>query len=113
VDALMVKLHRVEAAESHSAPTFFSRRELQQLLDLYSRGVACGEWRDYAIDQRGQTAVFSIFRHTHERPMFSVVKRGDRGEYVVHSGPQRLARTSSLSDALSVLKKRRTLHLVP
>lgn len=109
----MAKLHRLDPAKPQSAPTFFSRRELQQLLDLYSRGVACGEWRDYAIDQRGQTAVFSIFRHTHERPLFSIVKRGDRGEYVVHSGPQRLARASSLADALAVLKKRRTLHVVP
>ena len=29
---------------------FFSRRELDQLLQLYSRQVARGEWRDYAID---------------------------------------------------------------
>ncbi|RDD62595.1 DUF2794 domain-containing protein [Ferruginivarius sediminum] len=108
----MAKLHRIDSGNPHSAPTFFSRRELQQLLDLYSRGVARGEWRDYAIDQRGNSAVFSIFRHTHEHPLFSIAKRADGGEYVVHSGPQRLARASSLPDALSVLKKRRTLHVV-
>ena len=29
---------------------FFDRRELNQLMRLYGRMVAAGEWRDYAID---------------------------------------------------------------
>ena len=43
---------------------FFDRQELRQLLDVYSRRVASGEWHDYAMDQRGNCAVFSIFRHS-------------------------------------------------
>ena len=29
---------------------FFTRKEFTELLDLYGRKVAAGEWRDYAID---------------------------------------------------------------
>lgn len=111
----MAKLHRLHFAGPSTvspAPSFFSRRELQQLLDLYSRGVACGEWRDYAIDQRGGAAVFSIYRHTHERPLFSIAKRAQGSEYAVHSGPQHLKTAASLAEALSVLKRRRALHVV-
>ena len=54
----------------------FDRQELRQLLDVYSRRVASGEWKDYAIDMRHGAAIFSIFRHTFDRPVFAVAKRG-------------------------------------
>ena len=53
---------------------FFSRPELNQLLSLYSRQVVRGEWRDYAIDQHDGAALFSVFRHTHESPLYTIVK---------------------------------------
>ena len=41
---------------------------------LYSMRVASGEWRDYAIDFRPGMAIFSIFRHTAEQPLFAIAK---------------------------------------
>ena len=52
----------------------FDRRELQQILDLYGRKVAAGEWRDYAIDHLREKAVFSIFRRTAEVPLYRIEK---------------------------------------
>ena len=40
----------------------FDRRELSQILNVYGRKVASGEWRDYAIDTLKEKAVFSVFR---------------------------------------------------
>lgn len=54
---------------------FFERRELNQLLGLYGRMVAAGIWRDYAIDGLKEAAVFSIFRHTGETPLYRIEKR--------------------------------------
>ena len=54
---------------------FFSRPELNQLLSLYSRKVARGEWRDYAIDHRTGMAVFSVFRRASEAPAYRIEKR--------------------------------------
>ena len=34
-------------------PVFFNRQELRQLLEVYSRRVVAGEWKDYAIDHHG------------------------------------------------------------
>ena len=51
--------------------TYFDQGELRQLLAMYSVRVSTGEWRDYAIDFNGPLAVFSIFRHTHETPLFA------------------------------------------
>lgn len=52
----------------------FSRRELDRILSLYGRKVAAGEWRDYAIDFLKDRAVFSVFRHTSEMPIYRIEK---------------------------------------
>jgi hypothetical protein len=52
----------------------FDRHELRQILSLYGRMVALGEWRDYAIDFLRDRAVFSIFRRTSEVPLYRIVK---------------------------------------
>ena len=108
----MAKLHRLNTTRTKNVPAFFSRGEFQQLLDLYSRRVASGEWRDYAIDQHAGIATFSVFRHTHEQPLFKIAKRGPDNEFEVYSGPHRLKRTGSLREALSVLESRRRLRVV-
>jgi hypothetical protein len=57
-----------------SAVTAFDRRELMQILTVYGRNVAAGEWRDYAIDFSREKAVFSIFRRTTEWPLYRIEK---------------------------------------
>ena len=52
----------------------FSRPELKRILDLYSRKVAAGEWRDYAIDFLRDRAVFSVFRRASEVPIYRIEK---------------------------------------
>ena len=54
---------------------FFDRRELNQLLQLYGRMVAAGDWRDYAIDGLKESAVFSVFRRASEAPYYRIEKR--------------------------------------
>lgn len=56
-------------------PISFDRRELDQILRVYGRKVAEGEWRDYAIDHLREKAIFSIFRRTSEVPLYQVVKQ--------------------------------------
>lgn len=55
-------------------PVTFNRRELDEILRLYGRMVAAGEWRDYAIDHLKDRAIFSVFRRASEVPMFQIVK---------------------------------------
>lgn len=86
---------------------YFDRGELAQLLAVYSERVSRGEWRDYAIDHTAGTAMFSVFRHSHDRPLYAVAKTaGPRGpEYTVFDGRRRLARTPTLGEALAVFDK--------
>jgi hypothetical protein len=61
---------------THVRPStiFFTRKELNQILNLYGRKVAAGEWRDYAIDFGRDKAVFSVFRHASEVPLYHIEK---------------------------------------
>lgn len=94
-------------------PVYFTRAELNQLLGLYSRHVARGVWRDYAIDHRDGMALFSVFRHTHEAAAYSIAKSvpaaGRGAEFVVLSGRQRLRTAPSLADALDFFRSRLAL----
>ena len=103
----MSQLYRFSEYRKSPRRIFFDRAELNQLLSLYSRNVASGEWRDYAIDQIGASAIFSVFRHTHDAPLYSIAKQGNSRsiEYVVFSGREKLKRAKTLGDALKVFKK--------
>jgi uncharacterized protein DUF2794 len=99
----------VAAQRPEGAGIKFDRLELKRILNVYGRMVMAGEWRDYAIDFRGDVAVFSIFRRASEMPLYAVEKRPklkDRqGQYsVVAAGGQVLKRGHDLSAVLSVLE---------
>jgi len=53
----------------------FHRLELGQIMAIYGRMVAAGEWRDYGISMLRDVAVFSIFRRSAENPIYRVEKR--------------------------------------
>ena len=105
----MATLHRLSDFRRKAKAVFFSRTELNQLLSLYSRQVMRGEWRDYAIDQRENAALFSVFRHTQERPLYTVVKfapgTSRHGDFAVLSGPRRLASGPTIAEVLRALQK--------
>jgi hypothetical protein len=94
---------------------YFTRGELNQLLGLYSRNVARGVWRDYAIDHRDGQALFSVFRHTHEAAAYTIVKSSGPGQasgeaqFTVLSGRQRLRAAKTLADALGYFRSRLAL----
>ena len=61
---------------AHVRPStiFFTRKELNEIFNLYGRKVAAGEWRDYAIDFGRDKAVFCVFRHASEIPLYRIEK---------------------------------------
>lgn len=106
----MAEVTRISHRRSRRYGVYFSRFELNQLLSLYSRHVASGEWRDYAIDHRASEAVFSVFRHAAEGPVFSISKAPATGRaavtFLVTSGRQRLKQGDDLREVLSIFDQR-------
>jgi hypothetical protein len=112
----MAKLIRLAEHRARRGFVHFNRTELTLLLNLYARRVSAGEWRDYAIDQGAGKAVFFIYRHTLERPLFTITKlggakpegsgRGGHADYVVAAAERELGRSGTLSEALALLDRR-------
>jgi hypothetical protein len=100
----------VQLPTSHPSTISFNRQELREILALYGRKVAAGEWRDYAIDFGREKAVFSAFRRASEVPLYRIEKcpklTRRQGAYsVVTATGLILKRGNELSRVLGVLEK--------
>src|SRR5476649_1597097 len=115
IDSTMVEepisLHRAVMVRDMSPALLpqitFDRSELNRILTVYGRMVAAGEWRDYALDFLDEVAVFSIFRHASEMPLFRIEKRpklrAKQGQYsVIAAGGVILKRGQELAQVLKV-----------
>jgi len=95
----------------------FDRKELMQILALYGRNVAAGEWRDYAIDFSRDRAVFSVFRRSAEVPLYRIEKEPrlarKQGAYSVsNSAGLILKRGPDLSRVLQTIDLKPKLSVV-
>lgn len=89
----------------------FQRTELNMILGLYGRMVAAGEWRDYGLSHLRDVAIFSVFRHTAENPLYTIEKRPKlrlkQGQYaVIGMNGQVLKRGNDLRQVLRVLERK-------
>lgn len=92
-------------------PVRFDRAELAQILGLYGRMVAAGEWRDYAMSFQRDRATFAVFRRTAEHPVYRIEKRprlrARQGQYAVIGMDGRILRRGhDLGQVLRVLARR-------
>lgn len=106
----VVRLAEYKTAATQISPDVcFDKKEFDQLLSLYSLRVMSGEWKDYAIRHDALMAAFLIYHTNTQNPSFTIVKRkisSSKLEYLVYHGKARMKRSTSLSDALSVLKRK-------
>lgn len=109
----MPKLVRLDDFRRRRSFVYFNRQELNQLLQLYSRRVAGGEWRDYAIHHDVAQARFMVFRHRLEGPAFTIVKcapdQNGKNTYLVASASHPLRHGASLGEVLGVFARKLTL----
>jgi len=92
----------------HAGPVSFDRHELAQILNVYGKKVASGEWRDYAMDMLRERALFSIYQRASERPLFVIEKNPKlarkQGQFMVYGTDGRiLKRGHDLANVLRIL----------
>jgi hypothetical protein len=115
--SLVIVGNGYQAGKNHTPSEIsWQRRELDTILNLYGQKVAAGEWRDYAIDALRDKAVFSIFRHSSEIPLYRVEKHPrlarKQGAYqVIAATGAILKRGHDLATVIRVLDKKK-LRLV-
>ena len=90
---------------------FFSKLELSSILNLYSKQVSKGNWRDYALDSKIDNAIFSMYRHTQDKPMFQIIKNSQKGfrnkpSFYIKKGEEIISKSKSLFTILSNFEKK-------
>ena len=90
---------------------FFSKLELSSILNLYSKQVSKGNWKDYALDSKIDNAIFSIYRHTQDKPMFQIIKNSQKGfrnkpSFYIKKGEEIISKNKSLFIILSNFEKK-------
>ena len=53
---------------------FFEKEELKIILDLYSKMVSRGSWKDYGLTISSKQVGFSIFKNAAENEMYKICK---------------------------------------
>jgi hypothetical protein len=115
--SFLPRINQLDSSPHHSLETIsFDRHELREILNLYGKKVAEGEWRDYTIDFTPQKAVFSVYRKASEYPLYRIEKNSKlarkQGAFsVITTTGLILKRGPELRKVLEVLDKK--LKLVP
>ena len=83
----------------------FQKREIHTIMELYSRKISIGEWKDYSISYEKECAIFSIHRSIKQGSSFQIKKIKKKNTYVLTYQNTTLAVSSSLLSIIDHLKK--------
>ena len=94
---------------------FFSKFELTAILNLYSKQVSKGSWRDYALDSQVDIAIFSIYRHTHDKPLYQIFKKSQKGfrnkpEFSIKNEVSTINKSNEILTILSKFEKKLSIR---
>ena len=53
---------------------FFVKKELQSILNLYSKMVSNGTWKDYSLSAGSKEISFDIYQRASDRPVLRILK---------------------------------------
>ena len=59
---------------NNNQETFFIKKELQTILNLYGKMVSNGSWKDYGVSVGPREISFDIYQRASERPIYKILK---------------------------------------
>ena len=83
----------------------FQKREIHTTMELYSKKISIGEWKDYSISYDRECAIFSIHRSIKQGSSIQIKKIKKKNTYVLTYQNTTLAVSSSLLSIIEHLKK--------
>ena len=94
---------------------FFSKYELSSILNLYSKQVSKGLWKDYALDSKVNTSIFSIYKHSHDKPIYQIIKKSIKGfrnvpDFFITKDKEIINKSSEISTILSKFEKKLSIR---
>ena len=95
------KINDFRHNKSSLKKVYFLKNELASILDIYSRNVSKGIWKDYALDHNNSSAIFSVFRSSFECAVLEIHKKVSNGfEYSIIKNKKMIYTSKDLSKVL-------------
>ena len=54
---------------------FFVKKELQSILNLYSKMVSNGTWKDYSLSAGSKEISFDVYQRASDKPVLRILKK--------------------------------------
>ena len=54
--------------------TFFIKKELRSILNLYAKKVSSGDWKDYGLSVNKKEVTFDVYQRSSEKPVLRILK---------------------------------------
>jgi len=93
--------------EKKKKDIFFSKIELELILNLYAEMVSGGEWKDYGLNISKKEVSFNIYRKTSEFPIYKITKnlkpKNENEKYLIKNS--RNETINSFENLQSLIKK--------
>ena len=89
----------------YKKPAIFEKREIYKIMELYSKKISIGEWKDYSISFNNEYAIFSIYRSLKYGSSFQIKKIRRRKVYILTFQNKTLTVSNSLNKVINFLKK--------
>jgi len=77
---------------------FFSKIELQLILNLYAEMVSSGEWKDYGLTITKREVSFNVYYRTSEFPVYRITKnlkpKKENEKYLIKDAQNKIINSS-------------------
>ena len=84
----------------------FNKNELYKIMEIYSKKIAIGEWKDYSICFKKNYALFCIHKSFSIEPEFRILKnRSLDTNFTLSNRSKIIIKSKSLNKLLNFLKK--------
>ena len=54
--------------------SFFVKKELRSILNLYAKKVSSGDWKDYGLSVNKKEVTFDVYQRSSEKPVLKITK---------------------------------------
>ena len=101
------KINDFRHNKSSLKKVYFLKNELASILDIYSKNVSKGIWKDYALDHNNSSAIFSVFRSSFECAVLEIHKKKifNGFEYFIIKNKKIICSSKDLLNVLSQTEK--------
>ena len=90
--------------EKKKKDIFFSKIELELILNLYAGMVSSGEWKDYGLGISKREVSFNVYRKAAEFPIYKITKnlkpKNENEKYLVKDNKNQIIKKSENLESL-------------